>query len=59
MRGNGGEREFLIGPPGATPIKGIGANFKFPPFKKGRCEKFGIYPLTLPSPTRGEGKYIK
>jgi hypothetical protein len=23
-----------------------------------RCEKFGICPLTLPSPARGEGKHI-
>jgi hypothetical protein len=26
---------------------------------QGSCEKFGIYPLTLPSPTRGEGKHIE
>jgi hypothetical protein len=25
----------------------------------GRCEKFGIFPLTLPSPARGEGEHIK
>jgi len=24
-----------------------------------RCQKFGIYPLTLPSPARGEGKHKK
>jgi hypothetical protein len=24
-----------------------------------RCEKFGIFPLTLPSPARGEGEQIK
>jgi hypothetical protein len=24
--------------------------------KKGRCEKIGIIPLTLPSPSRGEGE---
>jgi len=23
------------------------------------CEKFGIYPLTPPSPTRGEGEHIE
>jgi len=30
-----------------------------PPFVKGRCEKFGIYPLTLPSPAGGEDKHIE
>jgi hypothetical protein len=29
------------------------------PFQGGRCEKIGIFPLTLPSPARGEGKYIE
>jgi branched-subunit amino acid ABC-type transport system permease component len=28
-------------------------------FEKGRCEKIRIFPLTLPSPARGEGKYIE
>jgi hypothetical protein len=27
--------------------------------RKGSSKKFGIYPLTLPSPARGEGKYIE
>jgi hypothetical protein len=26
------------------------------PLEGGSCEKFGIFPLTLPSPARGEGK---
>ena len=30
-----------------------------PPLEGGRCEKIGIFPLTLPSPARGEGKYIE
>jgi hypothetical protein len=33
-------------------------NLPSPP-REGSCEKFGIYPLTLPSPTRGEGKHIE
>jgi hypothetical protein len=32
---------------------------KSPPFAKGSCEKIEIFPLTLPSPARGEGKYIE
>jgi hypothetical protein len=28
-----------------------------PPFAKGRCEKIEIIPLTLPSPSRGEGEH--
>jgi hypothetical protein len=38
----------------------------FPEFKKipsprgeGSCEKIEIFPLTLPSPARGEGKHIE
>jgi hypothetical protein len=27
--------------------------------KKGSCEKIEIFPLTLPSPARGEGKHIE
>jgi hypothetical protein len=27
--------------------------------KKGSCEKIEIFPLTLPSPARGEGKNIE
>jgi hypothetical protein len=27
--------------------------------EKGRCEKIEIFPLTLPSPSRGEGKHIE
>jgi hypothetical protein len=27
--------------------------------EKGRCEKFGIFPLTPPSPSRGDGKHIE
>jgi len=30
-----------------------------PPLEKGRCEKIGISPLTLPSPAWGEGKHIE
>jgi len=30
-------------------------NPPIPPLLKGSCEKFGICPLTLPSPARGEG----
>jgi hypothetical protein len=29
------------------------------PLGGGRCEKIGIYPLTLSSPARGEGKHIE
>jgi hypothetical protein len=29
------------------------------PIDGGRCEKIEIFPLTLPSPARGEGKYIE
>jgi hypothetical protein len=29
------------------------------PLEGGSCEKIGISPLTLPSPTRGEGKHIE
>jgi hypothetical protein len=29
------------------------------PLDGGSCEKFGIYPLTLPSPARREGKHIE
>jgi len=38
--------------PSCTPL--------YSPLKlRGSCEKFGTYPLTLPSPTRGEGKHIE
>jgi hypothetical protein len=38
----------------------ISLKVKFPlPWREGRCEKFGIYPLTLPSPAGGEGKHIE
>ena len=30
-----------------------------PPPQQGRCEKNGIFPLTLPSPARGEGQHIE
>ena len=33
--------------------------YEIPPLQKGSCEKFGICPLTLPSPARGEGKHIE
>jgi len=36
-----------------------GENPPFPPLAKGSCEKFGICPLTLHSPARGEGKHIE
>jgi len=29
------------------------------PPEGGRCEKIGIFPLTQPSPTRGEGKNVE
>jgi hypothetical protein len=29
------------------------------PFGKGSCEKIEIFPLTPPSPARGEGKHIE
>jgi hypothetical protein len=31
----------------------------FPPLEKGSCEKIEIFPLTPPSPARGEGKHIE
>jgi protein SCO1/2 len=39
-------------------IKNLSVN-NIPPFIKGICDKKEIFPLTLPSPARGEGKYIK
>jgi hypothetical protein len=40
------------------PMECAGSGF-YPPFVKGRCEKIEIFPLTPPSPARGEGKHIE
>jgi hypothetical protein len=43
-------------------LKG-GNNFfngnRISPSERGGCEKFGIHPLTLPSPRGGEGKPVE
>jgi hypothetical protein len=37
----------------------IRRRLNFPLCQREGVKKFGIYPLTLPSPTRGEGKHIE
>jgi len=40
-------------------LKESRVRLSFPPPTREGVKKFGIYPLTLPSPTRGEGKHIE
>jgi len=61
----GGERRYIRGyflhnfSEGVKKLKESRVRLSFPPPTREGVKKFGIYPLTLPSPTRGEGKHIE